>query len=75
VPLIFGLFWDRGNYMGLIASLLASFASVVIWNFYGNPLIHPVFIGLVCGTAAYVLGSMATSRPGGMQDALEDKAA
>jgi len=75
VPLFFGLYWDRGNHVGLIASLLASFSSVVAWNFYGNPLIHPVFIGLVCGTVAYVLGSLATSRPSRVQEALGDKAA
>jgi len=75
VPLIFGLYWDRGNHVGFVASLLASFSSVVAWNFYGNPLIHPVFIGLVCGTVAYVLGSLATSRPSRVQEALENKAA
>ncbi len=67
VPLIFGLYWSRGTQTGFIASLLASFFSVVAWNFYGNPLIHPVFIGLICGTAAYVLGSLATSPPIGAQ--------
>ena len=40
VPLIFGLYWDRGTQTGFIASLLASFFSVVTWNFYGNPT-HP----------------------------------
>jgi sodium/pantothenate symporter len=63
VPLIFGIYWDRGTQTGFVASLLASFFSVVIWYFYGNPLIHPVFIGLICGTVAYVVGSLATSRP------------
>jgi sodium/pantothenate symporter len=63
VPLIFGLYWDRGTQTGFIASLLASFFSVVTWNFYGNPIIHPVFIGLICGTVAYVVGSLATSQP------------
>jgi sodium/pantothenate symporter len=75
VPLIFGLYWSRGTQTGFVASLLASFFSVVAWNFYGNPLIHPVFIGLVCGTAAYVLGSLATSRPSGAQVADQRKAA
>jgi sodium/pantothenate symporter len=63
VPLIFGLYWDRGTQTGFVASLIASFASVVAWNFYGNPLIHPVFIGLLCGTVAYVTGSLATNPP------------
>jgi sodium/pantothenate symporter len=66
VPLIFGLYWKRGTETGFVASLLASFLSVVAWNFYGNPLIHPVFIGLICGTAAYVIGSMATRKHSGM---------
>jgi sodium/pantothenate symporter len=74
VPLIFGLYWDRGTRTGFVASLLASFSSVVAWNFYGNPLIHPVFIGLVCGTAAYVAGSLATNRPCRVQVAEGDKA-
>ena len=75
VPLIFGLYWDRGTQTGFVASLIASFASVVAWNFYGNPLVHPVFIGLICGTAAYVLGSLATSRLSGVQLADQNKAA
>lgn len=61
VPLFFGLYWQRGTSTGFIASLLASFLSVAAWNFYGNPLIHPVFIGLICGTIAYVGGSLATA--------------
>jgi len=65
VPLIFGLYWERGNQNGFVASLIASFLSVVAWNFYGNPLIHPVFIGLVCGTVAYWLGSLAMGQPRG----------
>ncbi|MGB5101314.1 MAG: sodium:solute symporter family protein [Methanothrix sp.] len=75
VPLIFGLYWGRGTQTGFIASLIASFASVVVWNFYGNPLIHPVFIGLICGTAAYVAGSLATSGPDRVQVVGENKAA
>ncbi len=62
VPLIFGLYWSRGTSAGFVASLLASFGSVVLWQFFGNPLIHPVFIGLICGTLAYLGGSLATSR-------------
>jgi sodium/pantothenate symporter len=65
VPLIFGLYWERGNQNGFVASLIASFLSVVAWNFYGNPLVHPVFIGLVCGTVAYWLGSLAMGQPRG----------
>jgi sodium/pantothenate symporter len=40
---------------------------VVVWYFYGYPLIHPVFVGLICGTAAYLIGSLATSRPEGVK--------
>ena len=63
IPLIFGLYWDRGTSTGFVASLVASFGSVVLWQLFGNPLIHPVFIGLICGTAAYLGGSLASSRP------------
>jgi sodium/pantothenate symporter len=63
VPLIFGLYWrgrDRDRFCtGFVASLLASFGSVVLWQLYGSPLIHPVFIGLICGSLAYVGGSIA----------------
>lgn len=61
VPLVFGLYWERGNSVGFVASLLASFISIVIWNFYGNPIIHPVFVGLVCGGVAYITGSLFAS--------------
>jgi sodium/pantothenate symporter len=61
VPLVFGLYWRRGNSVGFVASLLASFISIVIWNFYGNALVHPVFVGLICGGAAYITGSLFTS--------------
>ena len=63
IPLIFGLYWDRGTSTGFVASLVASFGSVVLWQLFGNPLIHPVFIGLICGTAAYLGGSLTSSRP------------
>jgi len=75
VPLIFGLYWDRGTEAGFVASLLASFFSVVAWNFYGNPLIHPVFVGLFCGAAAYVTASLATTGPKKMRLAKERKTA
>jgi sodium/pantothenate symporter len=61
VPLIFGLYWRKGTGTGFVASLLASFSSVVLWQLYGNPLIHPVFIGLICGSLAYVGGSLAAN--------------
>jgi sodium/pantothenate symporter len=63
IPLIFGLYWDRGTSAGFTASLMASFGSVVLWQLFGNPLIHPVFIGLICGTLAYLGGSLASTRP------------
>ena len=75
VPLIFGLYWKRGTQTGFVASLLASFLSIVAWNFYGNPLIHPVFIGLLCDAAAYAAGSLATSRIDREQVADEGKSA
>lgn len=61
VPLVFGLYWRRGNSAGFVSSILASFISIVIWNFYGNALVHPVFVGLICGGAAYITGSLFTS--------------
>ncbi|WMW23119.1 sodium:solute symporter family protein [Methanolobus mangrovi] len=63
VPLFFGLYWKRGTSTGFIASLIASFGSIVLWQLFGNPLIHPVFIGLICGTVAYLGGSLASSAP------------
>lgn len=60
VPLFFGLYWKRGTSTGFIASLIASFGSIVLWQLFGNPLIHPVFIGLICGTVAYLGGSLAS---------------
>lgn len=74
VPLFFGLYWQRGTSTGFIASLLASFLSVVAWYFYGNPLIHPVFIGLICGTLAYLAGSLATGGSARALDAENSKA-
>ncbi|HWQ20066.1 MAG TPA: sodium:solute symporter family protein [Methanotrichaceae archaeon] len=64
VPLIFGLYWSRGTSAGFVAGLLASFGSVVIWNFYGDPAIHPVFIGLILGAVAYVGASLFTAPQG-----------
>jgi sodium/pantothenate symporter len=68
VPLIFGLYWKRGTSTGFIASLAASFGSVVLWQFFGDPLIHPVFIGLICGTVAYLGGSLAGPGPAAVMD-------
>ncbi|MBN1324388.1 MAG: sodium:solute symporter family protein [Methanotrichaceae archaeon] len=64
VPLIFGLYWKGGTGQGFVASLLASFISVVLWHFYSGSVIHPVFIGLICGTVAYVATSLFTAAPG-----------
>ncbi|MGV8175354.1 MAG: sodium:solute symporter family protein [Methanothrix sp.] len=75
VPLIFGLYWDRGTQTGFIASLVASFVSTMAWHFYGNPLIHPVFIGLVCGSAAYLAGSLAMGKASGSSLSEESKTA
>ncbi|WMW25307.1 sodium:solute symporter family protein [Methanolobus sediminis] len=63
VPLFFGLYWKRGTSTGFIASLVASFGSIVLWQLFGNPLIHPVFIGLICGIVAYLGGSLASPAP------------
>ncbi|MCC7576242.1 MAG: sodium:solute symporter family protein [Methanomethylovorans sp.] len=63
VPLLFGLYWERGTSTGFVASLIASFGSVVLWQYYGNPLIHTVFIGLICGTVAYIGGSLFSEQP------------
>ncbi|TQD24449.1 sodium:solute symporter [Methanolobus vulcani] len=68
VPLFFGLYWKRGTSTGFIASLVASFGSVVLWQLFGNPLIHPVFIGLICGTVAYIGGSLASPAPAAITD-------
>jgi sodium/pantothenate symporter len=61
VPLVFGIYWNGGTAKGFVASLIASFSSVVAWQFYGNPLIHPVFIGLICGAVAYLGVSLVSS--------------
>ncbi|MGM0771747.1 MAG: sodium:solute symporter family transporter [Halobacteriota archaeon] len=63
IPLIFGLYWDRGTFIGFVASLVASFGSVLLWQFFGNSLIHPVFIGLIYGSVAYLGGSLLSSHP------------
>jgi len=61
VPLVFGLYWKGGNGAGFVTGLVSSFASIVVWNFYGAPqVIHPVFIGLLCGAFAYVAASLLT---------------
>jgi len=62
------------GFMGFIASLLASLPSVVVRNSYGNPPIHLVFIGLICGTMAYVAGSLATGGAARALDAGKSKA-
>jgi sodium/pantothenate symporter len=64
VPLVFGIYWRGGTGTGFVASLLASFGSVVLWQLYGNPMIHPVFIGLICGSLAYVGGSIYSNHAG-----------
>jgi len=67
IPLIFGLYWDRGTSAGFVTGLVATFASIVVWNFYGDPMIHPVMIGIVVGTVAYLAASLATKPPDSSQ--------
>jgi len=67
IPLIFGLYWDRGTSAGFVSGLVATFASIVAWNFYGNPMIHPVMIGIVVGTVVYLAASLVTTPPDSSQ--------
>ncbi len=67
IPLIFGLYRDRGTSTGFATGLVATFVSIVAWNFYGNPLIHPVMVGVVVGTAAYLATSLVTKPPDSAQ--------
>ncbi|HNT72123.1 MAG: sodium:solute symporter family protein [Methanothrix sp.] len=67
IPLIFGIYWDRGTSAGFVSGLVATFVSIVAWNFYGNPLIHPVMVGVVVGTAAYLATSLVTKPPDSAQ--------
>ncbi len=60
IPLLFGLYWDRGTSAGFVSGLVATFVSIVAWNFYGDPLIHPVMVGIVVGTVAYLAASLVT---------------
>jgi hypothetical protein len=71
---ILGLCGKRGTQTGSVASLPAFFLSAAGLELLGNPLIYSVFIGLLCGTTAYVAGSLATSRPDRAQVAVKSKA-
>jgi sodium/pantothenate symporter len=67
IPLIFGLYWDRGTSTGFVSGLVATFASIVVWHFYANSVIHPVMIGIVVGTVVYLGASLATKPPDSSQ--------
>ncbi|MBU9722923.1 MULTISPECIES: sodium/pantothenate symporter [Bacillaceae] len=70
-PLIFGLYWQRANKSGALASMVAGVASyILIHNFWPHPFgMHSVVLPVVLSFFAFVIGTYVTDRSRGKQQA------
>ncbi|NEY19881.1 sodium/panthothenate symporter [Bacillus ginsengihumi] len=63
-PIIFGLYWKKGNKYGAITSMILGMASYIfIDRFYPNPFgIHTVVLPIVISCLAFIIISFCTQR-------------
>lgn len=61
-PVVFGLYWKRGNRFGALASMVAGMASYIFFQTYHpNPLgMHTVVVPILISLVCYVIISLAT---------------
>ncbi|SDY07428.1 sodium/pantothenate symporter [Evansella caseinilytica] len=62
-PLIFGLYWQRGNKWGAVASMIAGVLSyIIIHQYWPNPFgLHSVVLPVAFSFFAYILVTLSTS--------------
>ena len=60
-PIIFGLYWSKGNKYGAFISMIVGMGSYILFDrFYPNALgMHTVVLPVLLSLIAYVLGSLA----------------
>ncbi|WP_042353996.1 sodium/pantothenate symporter [Bacillus rubiinfantis] len=63
-PVIFGLYWARGNKYGAIASMVLGMSSYIIFDrFYPNPFgVHTVILPIIISMLGFITISMFTQR-------------
>jgi len=63
-PIIMGLYWDKGNKYGAIASMVVGIGSYIIFeSFYPQPFgMHSVVTSIVLSFIAYVMFSLSTQK-------------
>lgn len=62
-PILFGLYWSRGNGTTVVLSLVSGLGVLAVWTLAGlAQFLHPVFPALACSLLLYWLGSLV-SRP------------
>ncbi|WP_088036040.1 sodium/pantothenate symporter [Evansella clarkii] len=63
-PLIFGLYWQRGNKWGALASMITGVTSyIIIHQFFPNPLgMHSVVLPIVISFASYIIAVLLTDK-------------
>ena len=62
-PILFGLYWSRGNKYGAIASMVVGMSSyIVIDRFFTNPFgLHTVILPILLSLITFILGSILVS--------------
>ena len=62
-PIVFGLYWSRGNKYGAIASMVVGMGSyIVIDRFFANPFgLHTVILPILLSLITFILGSILVS--------------
>lgn len=69
-PIIFGLYWSKGNKYGAILSMVVGMGSYIVFDrLYPNPLgLHTVVLPVLLSLLAFVLGSFMIRVPGGKRE-------
>ena len=62
-PIIFGLYWSRGNKYGAISSMVVGMSSyIIIDRFFANPFgLHTVILPIMLSLITFILGSILVS--------------
>lgn len=64
-PIVLGLYWNRGNKYGAIASMITGVSSYIIFeSFFPQPFgMHSVVTSITIALIAYIIGSLSTQHP------------
>ena len=63
VPVVFGVYWRRGNWQGAMAAMVGGATTTFAWKAFGPASIDPVLPGFLTSAALMVVVSLLTPPP------------